>query len=100
MVALPHRQYRPLNGYLQPANTLVKVEGGSAVGTVKWTGLSGSGVTVHTMGLFAHIHVQWESEGKEGGRENRGRGGWVFQRINDNEFSWKPIQVNTVVFCT
>lgn len=64
---------------------------------VKWTGLSGSGVAVHTMCLFAYNR---ESEEKEGGRENRGRGGRVFQRIDDNEFSRKPIRVNKVVFCT
>lgn len=28
----------------------------------------GSGVTVHTMCVFAHIHVQRESEGKEGAK--------------------------------
>lgn len=98
-MALPHRQCRLLNGYLlQPANALVKVEGGSAVGDVKWNGLSGSGVAVHTMCLFAHNDVQRESEGKEGGRENKGRGGRVFQRIDDNEFSRKVVQVNKVVF--
>ncbi len=97
MVALPHRQYRPLNGsLLQTANTLVKVEGGSAAGAVHWTGLSGSGVAVHTIYLFAYNR---QSEGREGGRENGGRGGRVFQRIDDDTFSWKAIQVNKV-FCT
>lgn len=60
----------------------------------------GSGVAVHIMCLFAHIHVQRESEGKEGGSKNRGRGNSerVFQRIDDNEFSRKGIRVNKIVF--
>lgn len=49
---------------------------------------------------FAHIHCQRESEGKEGGRENRGRDDRVFQRIDDNEFHGKALESTRLFFDT